>query len=336
MPLARRAQPISAIKFKPRSTLRPKPVDGRRAGRLWSMLAVLVLAAPAPAGELALTVREVAPGLFVHAGAVELMSAENKGAIANVGFIVGSDAVAVVDTGGSVAHGRALLRAVKAATDKPIRYVINTHMHPDHVFGNAAFEGSGASFVGAERLPAALSARKQNYLQTNRALIGPELADEVRIVAPGLIVESALTLDLGGRKLELRAWPAAHTDNDLTVFDPATKTLFAGDLVFLDHLPALDGSIKGWLAAMSKLAEIPAERVVPGHGPDSAPWPEALEPQRRYLETVASEVRALIESGATIAEAPQQVAQEERARWQLFDEFHARNVTAAFAELEWE
>jgi quinoprotein relay system zinc metallohydrolase 2 len=280
--------------------------------------------------------REVAPGLFVHAGAVVLMSAENMGAIANVGFVVGGAAVAVVDTGGSVAEGRRLLAAVRAATDKPIRYVVNTHMHPDHVFGNAAFAEVGATFVGAERLPAALSARGQNYLQSNRTLLGAELADEVRIVAPSLVVRDAMTLDLGGRKLELRAWAVAHTDNDLTVFDGATKTLFAGDLVFLDHVPALDGSIKGWVAAMEELAAIPAERVVPGHGPESAPWPQALEPQRRYLETVASEVRVLIERGATIAEAPEKVAEEERHRWLLFDEFHARNVTSAFAELEWE
>jgi quinoprotein relay system zinc metallohydrolase 2 len=295
-----------------------------------------MLVAPALADEGVLPVREVAPGLFVHAGAVRLMSAENLGGIANVGFVVGEAAVAVVDTGGSVAEGRRLLAAVRAATDKPIRYVVNTHMHPDHVFGNAAFADVGATFVGAERLPAALSARGQSYLQNNRALLGGELADEIRIVAPSLLVGDAMTLDLGGRTLELRAWAVAHTDNDLTVYDVATKTLFAGDLVFLDHIPALDGSIKGWLAVMDELAAIPAERVVPGHGPQSAPWPEALEPQRRYLQTVASEVRVLIERGATISEAPEKVAQNERHRWLLFEEFHARNVTSAFAELEWE
>jgi len=292
--------------------------------------------APAIAAEAVLPVREIAPGLFVYAGTAELMSAENLGGIANVGFIIGAAAVAVVDAGGSVAQGRALIGAVRAATDKPIRYVINTHMHPDHVFGNAAFEGTGAIFVGAARLPAALSARGDNYLRANRPLIGAKLANEVRIVAPSLLVEDAMILDLGGRRLELRAWPAAHTDNDLTVFDEATRTLFAGDLVFLEHIPAVDGSIKGWLAALGALAAIPAERVVPGHGPAFAPWPDVLEPQRRYLESVTSDVRGLIEQGATIAAAPEKVAQSERSRWKLFDEFHARNVTAAFAELEWE
>lgn len=314
------------------------PAAGPPACRRWRGLVLtgLLLAGPVWAADGTLPVEEVAPGLFVHEGAIDLMTAENEGAIANVGFVVGNMAVAVIDTGGSAAEGRALLRAVQAATDKPIRFVINTHMHPDHVFGNAAFADLGATFVGAERLPPALAARGQTYLQSTRALIGAALADEVAVIAPTVLVKGSMTIDLGGRKLELQAWPAAHTDNDLTVFDPATGTLFAGDLVFLEHIPALDGSVAGWLAATEKLATIQAGRVVPGHGPAAAPWPDALAPQRRYLETLAADVRALIAEGAIIAEAPARVAQGEKARWKLFDEFHARNVTAAFAELEWE
>ena len=298
--------------------------------------ALLAAAASRAAADPALPVDEIAPGIFVHAGAIGLMSAENRGDIANIGFIIGKEAVAIVDTGGSVATGEALLRAVRAHTDLPIRYVINTHMHPDHVFGNAAFKALGPVFVGAARLPAALSARGVHYLEANNGLIGDELAADVEIIPPSLLVTDVMTLDLGGRRLSLRAWPAAHTDNDLTIFDEATKTLFAGDLVFLDHIPALDGSIRGWLSALDALAAIPAERVVPGHGPAVALWPDALAPERHYLSTLAAEVQALIETGASIAEAPAKVARDERGKWQLFDEFHARNVIAAFAELEWE
>jgi glyoxylase-like metal-dependent hydrolase (beta-lactamase superfamily II) len=135
--------------------------------------------------------------------------------------------------------------------------------------------------------------------------------------------------------LRLKAWRAAHTDNDLTVFDEPTQTLFAGDLVFVSHLPVLDGSISGWLTVLDDLARIPAQRVVPGHGPVS-PWPAAIEDERRYLQRIAGDVRASIKRGEPIAAAARQAGESERGAWNLFDESNARNATAAYSELEWE
>jgi quinoprotein relay system zinc metallohydrolase 2 len=283
----------------------------------------------------ALPVSEVAPGVFVHIGETALMTRENDGAIANVGFIIGETVVAVIDTGGSVREGRQLLAAIRARTDKPIRYVINTHGHPDHVFGNAAFVGDGTTFIGHKNLPRALATHGPFYIDNFRRIMGGELIDEVRIIRPALLVEDSLTLDLGGRRLTLRAWPTAHSDSDLTAFDGQTKTLFAGDLVFLDHVPVLDGSLRGWLAALGELNTLPAQRVIPGHGPVGE-WPAALSDERRYLDTLASDVRALVARGAPIKLAAETAAASERPRWKLFDDYNARNATAAFSEIEWE
>ncbi|MCQ0989111.1 quinoprotein relay system zinc metallohydrolase 2 [Jiella marina] len=287
-------------------------------------------------GSDAFNLEEIAPGVFVHQGRIAEMSRANQGDIANIGFVVGEEAVAMVDSGGSVPVGEAALAALRQVTDKPVRYLINTHMHPDHVFGNQVFKEAGATVVGHRRLPAALGARADFYKTSIGNQIGPELAGAVDITLPDETVADEMRIDLGGRELVIKAWQTAHTDNDVTVFDPATKTLFAGDLVFMEHLPVIDGSITGWLDQTAELEAIPAERVVPGHGPVSAPWPEAIEPQTTYLETLAADLRAAIADGVPLADAVETAGQSESGKWQLFDFYNGRNATAAFAELEWE
>lgn len=306
------------------------------AGFLISFAASLLGRAQAEAIVQPLDVIEVAPGVFVHFGAIALMNRENAGAIANLGFVIGAQAVAVIDTGGSVREGRALLAAIRAHTNKAVRYVINTHMHPDHVFGNAAFTGLGAVFIGHKNLPHALAVRGPYYLQSFRPLLGETLMAEIEIIPPTQTVSDTLDIDLGGRRLTLEAWPTAHTDNDLTVFDHSSNTLFAGDLLFVRHLPVIDGSLVGWLKVLDALAQIPASRAVPGHGPLVTQWPQGLSDERRYLERLAGDIRGSIKQGLPMAAAVEKACAAESDRWDLFRAYNARNATAAFAELEWE
>lgn len=315
-----------------------------RRQSFWSRrtLFKLLAAGVSPAGlqaapaRLPFEIHQVTAGVYAHFGQVAQTTPDNAGDIANLGVIVGRDAVAVVDTGGSVTVGLALRSAIRALTDKPVRYVINTHEHPDHVFGNAAFADE-AIFVGHHNLPEELQKRGDFYLQSFREQLGAEAIAQVRIIPPSMLVASELQLDLGDRALRLTAWsPAAHTNCDLTVLDERSGVLFAGDLVFLQHIPVIDGSLPGWLAVLDRLAKVPAQVVVPGHGRLTAPWPAALDDERRYLTALAQDARRLIAAGTPMAAAVPQIGQTERGHWQLFDDYNARNATTAFSELEWE
>ena len=304
-----------------------------RARPLWMLAFLLSTAASASDAPF---VRELALGVYAHEGVIASAGEGAADDIADLGFVIGDRGVAVIDTGGSVATGRRLLGAIRAVTDKPILFVVNTHEHPDHVFGDAAFEGLGAVFVGHHNLPRSLAAREAFYRKAYRKFLGDAAMDEVRFIAPTLLVEDESELDLGGRKLRLKAWPVAHTDCDLTAYDPASRILFAGDLVFSGHVPVLDGSLKGWLKALDGLTALPAERVVPGHGQVGAPWPAALDAERGYLTHLAGDVRAFVRRGADIGEAARGAGVEDRGDWKLFDDYNPRNATAAFAEFEWE
>ncbi|MCR9088002.1 MAG: quinoprotein relay system zinc metallohydrolase 2 [Rhodobacteraceae bacterium] len=289
-----------------------------------------------PLGEV-LPVTEVAPGLFVHLGLVEEPDENNRGDVSNLGFVIGETGVAVVDTGTARWMGEALWRAIRAETDLPVSHVILTHMHPDHVFGVAPLAETGAQVVGHAAMPRALADRQENYIESLDRLIGTRDFLGTRAVLPEVLVDDMLEIDLGGdRVLSLRAWPAAHTGNDLTVQDLATGTMFAGDLVFHRHTPALDGDLTGWQEVLVQMSELGVTQLVPGHGGPLLDWPEGGADQLRYLEVLEADTRAAIDAGQRIGDAVEVIAESEADKWELFEAYNPRNATVAFTELEWE
>lgn len=313
------------------------PRAGRRIARctqpLLVLAATLLLGGASEVG--ALTLHELVPGLYVHLGAQLPLDAPGHDDIANIGFIVGSRCVAVIDTGGSVRIGRALRAAVRRRTALPICYVINTHVHVDHVLGNWAFKDDGPSFVGHAALAQAIL-RSRPFFVREYALDLDVPAGAVQVIGPDRLVDTELTLDLGDRPLKLEAWPIAHTDCDLTVYDEATSTLWTGDLLFVERLPALDGSLVGWIAAIDRLAARRVRLAVPGHGSPTAHLDAALARERTYLESLLEGVRHELSEGRSLQDAMLHVGGGEKSGWLLWDEVHPRNVARAYQELEWE
>lgn len=279
---------------------------------------------------------QIAPGVFAHRGIISDAAPDNLGDVANIGFVIGSRSVAVIDTGGSRIVGEQVYRAIRQETDLPVSHVVLTHMHPDHVLGASVFAETGAEIVGHVRLARALTDRAASYLETFGQRIGDAAFIGTTIVLPTTEVTESLTIDLGGRVLELRTWPTAHSTTDVTVRDAESGILFTGDLVVDLQTPSLDGSLTGWQAVLSEMAELDLSRIVSGHGGPLLDWPDASGPVLRYLDVLAQDSRAAIADGISLGQAVGTIGQSEAANWQLFDLFNPRNATVAYTELEWE
>lgn len=287
------------------------------------------------AASAALSVEEIAPGVFVHQGVHEEFGDHYHGDIANIGFIIGEHAVAVVDSGGSYLVGLALREAIRARTQKPIRYVINTHVHSDHIFGNAAFEQDNVEFIGHAQLPRAMRSRAETYETNLKTMLGDAAAGS-RIIVSTHTVTTERVIDLGNRRLLLKAWPIAHTDHDLSVMDELTRSWWLGDLLFADRTPSIDGDVPGWLSVIDALSDVPAARVIPGHGPIVIDKNAALLKQRQYLQTLVKDLKQSIAEGKSMQSAIESAARSEHGQWKLFESTNRRNATMLYPKLEWD
>ncbi|RMC35735.1 quinoprotein relay system zinc metallohydrolase 2 [Paracoccus alkanivorans] len=293
-----------------------------------------------PTGELtALPLQQVAPGVHVYIGDPVQMEESADGRIANLGVVIGEASVAVIDTGVSRAQGQELFAAIRRLTDLPVSHVILTHMHPDHALGTSVFKEAGAEILGHAAMPMALDIRARGYLDSITRLYPPAEVIGTEITLPDRTVADRDSIDLGGRSLSLRAEGTAHTDNDLTVFDEATATLFTGDLVFRELAPVIDGSLTGWLQWLEVAPRPVPQVIVPGHGAVTDSWAEAIGPQTEFLTALRDATREAIAAGAPMSDAVPQVTkslQDMEDTWNSFPETAARDATAAYKELEWE
>lgn len=295
----------------------------------------LLLLLPALAYAAPFNIENIAPGVYVHRGEHKDLSGHYGGDICNTSFIVGSKGVAVIDTGGSPAVGASLRKEIRKVTKLPILYVIQTHVHPDHALGSAAFKQDKPVFVGHSKLANEMALRKDAYLRNQTEWVGAD-AKGTELIPPDLSVETTHDLDLGDRTLHLTAHPVAHSPSDLSVQDSASKILWTGDLLFIERTPSVDGDIPAWLDVIEKLRAEKSPRIVPGHGPVTTQGDVALDDEKRYLTTLLSDVRAAIKRGDSMEDTIETAVQSEKDKWLLFDITNRRNIARVFPMLEWE
>jgi glyoxylase-like metal-dependent hydrolase (beta-lactamase superfamily II) len=249
-------------------------------------LALTLGMALAHGAEAPLRAVEVAPRVWFVQGEAALGSAANRNFISNAGFVVTDDGVVVVDALGSPALATELLAEIRRVTSQPLRYVIVTHYHADHIYGLQVLKAAGAAVLaeGAGR-DYLTSDAAQLRLQASRQELAPWIDENTRIVpADRWLAADETTLSVGSYEFRIRHVGPAHTPEDLVVFVPKLGVLFAGDLVFRGRIPFVgQADSRQWIASLGRLIEFRPRIVVPGHGPVSEQPQADLELTRDYL-----------------------------------------------------
>jgi glyoxylase-like metal-dependent hydrolase (beta-lactamase superfamily II) len=258
----------------------------RRSGLIALALGLLLSSQSSQAAELAVKAVRVAEDVWFVQGEAALGSAANRNFISNAGFVVTDDGVVVIDALGSPTLASELIAEIRRVTPKPIRYVIVTHFHADHIYGLQAFKAVGATIIahpaGREYLN---SETAQRRLEASRQDLFPWIDERTQLLgADRWLDDSDHTLMLGGQGFRIRHVGPAHTPEDLVVYVAKSGVLFAGDLVFRGRIPFVgQADSRQWIESLNALLGMNPRLLVPGHGPVSETPRDDLALTRDYL-----------------------------------------------------
>lgn len=269
-------------------------LTGIRAGlRRLSRTVVVAVAAPllgwAPGAVAqtapAMTLKKVGPQTYYVEGLAALGSPANQNFISNAGFVVARDGVVVIDALGSPALAQQLMDKIAEVTPKPVTHVLVTHYHADHIYGLQAFKTRGARIVAHRAALEYLNSETaQQRLEASRSDLAPWVDDKTRLVPADQWLDGPATLELAGTRFVIEPVGPSHTPEDLAVYVPDERVLFAGDLIFNGRLPFVGKANSAqWIGALDRLLTFDARAVVPGHGAASADPRKDIGVIRGYL-----------------------------------------------------
>lgn len=299
-------------------------------GVAWLLCLWTSVADAAPAMTSAMTAQRVAEGVYFVQGEAALGSSANRNFISNAGFVVTDDGVVVIDALGSPALADELIAEIRRVTAQPIRYVIVTHYHADHIYGLQAFKAAGATVIahvqGKEYL---YSDAAQRRLQSSRVDVAPWVNSQTRLVGADRWLDAAETsLRAGGVDFVLRHVGPAHTAEDLVVFVPQRGVLFAGDLVFRGRIPFVgEADSRQWISSLQTLIDFKPTFIVPGHGPLSDAPLADLQLTRDYLVHLR---KTMAEAAANLEPFEEAYAKADWSRFEHLPLFRAANRMNAF------
>ena len=237
------------------------------------------------AGVPAMQAKQVAPNIYYVEGLSELGSSANQNFISNAEFVVTPAGVVVIDALGSPELARRLIAQIRQVTDKPINTVVVTHYHADHVYGLQVFQEAGARIVAHAASGEYLNSDTARLrLEASRQDLFPWVDEQTKLLPPDEPIKGVKKLLIGGVDFELIPVGPSHTPDDLVIWLPQSKVLFAGDLVFRNRIPFVgQANSRQWIASLNTLLKFPAKVMVPGHGPASTNPKQDMTLTRDYL-----------------------------------------------------
>jgi glyoxylase-like metal-dependent hydrolase (beta-lactamase superfamily II) len=213
------------------------------------------------------------------------IATDNEGFISNAGFIVTDNGVVVFDSLGTPSLAHKLIQQIKTITDQPIKKVIVSHFHADHIYGLQVFEELGAEITapyGAQKYIQSETAKER--LEERQFSLEPWVNEDTHLVLPDTTVSKSTKFTLGGLTFSINFMGKAHSDGDLTMLVEPDKVLFSGDIIFQGRIPFVGSAdSKKWLDTLTKLDTGGLTALVPGHGPASKDPKNTISLTRRYL-----------------------------------------------------
>lgn len=302
--------------------------------RLGLCCALLGLSLHASSAALVLRPVQVAPKVYAVIGDLSMQSYENEGLNNNLGFIVTSQGVVVLNSGPSVRVARALHEAIKKVTAQPVKWLINGNSQSHYWLGNAYFKQLNVPILAHPAAEKTMQEMGAAQLQSTKSLL-IEKADQTTLAYPTQSISRAHTLKLGDTVIEIHYFGPAHTQGDLVLWLPQQKILFSGDLVFTERMLGIlpIGDTAGWVQAFERAMALQPKIIIPGHGHPSD-IKKARADTKAYLEFLRNSVKAVLAKNGSLQDAVDGIDQARFKYLLNFDLLAKRNVNQVYTELE--
>ena len=288
-----------------------------------------------PATNVAMDLKKVTEHVYYVQGKAGIAT-DNEGFISNAGFIITDEGVVVFDTLGTPSLAYKLLEKIRSVTDKPIRKVIISHYHADHIYGLQVFKDLGAEIIAPKGAMDYLSSPSaEERIEERRFSLSPWVNETTRLVSPDVIISKPLKFKLGKTNFIIDALGAAHSDGDLTLYVEEEGVLFSGDIIFEGRVPYLgDSNTKKWLETLIQMETGKIKALIPGHGPAAKDPNKAISATRHYLAKIRSVMADAVQNLDDFAETYAKTDWSEFEKLPAFAEAHRRNAYQVFLSME--